>query len=102
MILFIMRIISRKMLREFWERHPEAQQVLQAWYADVKQADWQSPADIKKVYRHASFLARNRVVFKIKGNTYRLVVMINYEFSLVFIRFVGTHQEYDRINAATI
>jgi mRNA interferase HigB len=97
-----MRIISRKILREFWERHPEAQQVLRAWYADVKQADWKSPADIKRVYRHASFLAHNRVVFNIKGNTYRLVVTINYEFSLVYIRFVGTHQEYDRIDAATI
>jgi mRNA interferase HigB len=97
-----MRIISRKILREFWERHPDAESFLRAWHADVKQADWKSPADIKRVYRHASFLVDNRVVFNIKGNTYRLVVMINYGFRIVYIRFVGTHQEYDRIDASTI
>ena len=97
-----MRIISRKALREFWKNHPDAQQPLQAWYADVKQADWQSPADIKHIYRNASIVANNRVVFNIKGNKYRLVVAVHYEFQLVYIRFVGTHQEYDRINVATI
>ena len=97
-----MRIISRKALREFWEIHPDAQQPLQAWYADVKQADWQSPVDIKRIYRNASIVANNRVVFNIKGNKYRLVVAVHYEFQLVYIRFVGTHQEYDRIDVATI
>ena len=97
-----MRLISRKILREFWNRHPEAEPVLRAWYADVKQADWKSPADIKKIYRHASFLADNRVVFNITGNSCRLVVMINYQFGIVYIRFVGTHQEYDRIDAVII
>jgi mRNA interferase HigB len=97
-----MRIISRKALREFWEIHPDAQQPLQAWYADVKQADWQSPADIKRIYRNASIVANNRVVFNIKGNKYRLVVAVHYEYQLVYIRFVGTHQEYDRIDVATI
>ncbi|RJR41631.1 MAG: type II toxin-antitoxin system HigB family toxin [Deltaproteobacteria bacterium] len=97
-----MWVISRKTLKEFWERHPAAEQALRAWYADVKQAAWKSPADIKKVYRNVSIVAHNRVVFNIKGNTYRLVVMINYEFGIVFIRFVGTHRDYDRINAATI
>jgi mRNA interferase HigB len=97
-----MRVISRKTLKDFWERHPEAEQALRAWYADVRQAVWKSPADIKKVHRNASFVAHNRVVFNIKGNTYRLVAMIHYEFGLVFIRFVGTHRDYDRINAATV
>ena len=97
-----MRIISRKALREFWERHPDARQALQAWYADTKQSTWKTPTDIKDVYRNASIIANNRVVFNVKGNRYRLVVAINYEHGIVYIRFVGTHQEYDRIDPATI
>lgn len=97
-----MRIISRKTLREFWEQHADAQQALQAWYVDVRQATWGTPADIKLVYQNASVIANNRVVFNIKGNHYRLVVAINYEYGIVYIRFVGTHKEYDRIDAATI
>ena len=97
-----MRIISRKTLKEFWERHPDALQPLQAWYIDTKHALWKSPADIKGVYRNASFIANNRIVFNIKGNKYRLVVAIRYEFGIVYIRFVGTHQEYERIDASTI
>jgi mRNA interferase HigB len=97
-----MRIISRKALREFWEIYADSQQALQAWYADVKRADWQSPAEIKAVYRNASIVANNRVVFNIKGNKYRLVVAIRYEYRLVYIRFVGTHQKYDKIDVTTI
>jgi len=97
-----MRIISRKALRVFWEKHPDARQSLQAWYADVKQATWKSPADIKKAYHNASFVARNRVVFNIKGNKYRIIVAVQYKFRLVFIRFVGTHQEYDQVDATTV
>lgn len=97
-----MRIISRRTLREFWEKHPDARQPLQAWYADVKHADWKSPTEIKNVYRNASFIANNRVVFNIKGNRYRVVVAVQYKYRLVYLRFVGTHQEYDKIDAATI
>lgn len=97
-----MRIIARKALRSFWETHPDAQQALQAWYHDVKRAAWRTPSDIKDVYRTASFIGQNRVVFNIKGNKYRLVVVVAYEHGIVYIRFVGTHKEYDRINAATI
>lgn len=97
-----MRIIARKTLRDFWAQHPDARPALEAWYADVKQANWRSPADIKSVYRNASFLADNRVVFNIKGNKYRLIVAIRYEYSLVYIRFIGSHQDYDRIDAVTI
>jgi len=96
------RIISRKTLREFWAIHADAEQPLQAWYHDVKHADWQSPADIKAVYRNASFLAKNRVVFNIKGNKYRLVTAVQYDFGIVFIRFVGTHKDYDTIAAGSI
>lgn len=97
-----MRIISRKILREFWERHPDVRAGLESWYADVKQAEWKNPEDIKTVYRNASFIADNRVVFNIKGNRYRLIVAVQYAYQIVYIRFVGSHQEYDRINAKTI
>ncbi len=97
-----MRIISRRTLKKFWDQHPDAQQPLQAWYNDIKHAEWRSPQDIKGVYRNASFIANNRVVFNIKGNRYRLIVAIHYEYGIVYIRFIGTHQEYDRIDAATI
>ena len=98
----LMRIISRKTLRDFWEQHSDARQSLQAWYADAKQADWKTPSDINKYYRNARILSNNRVVFNIKGNKYRLVVAINYKASIVYIRFVGTHQEYDKIDASAI
>lgn len=97
-----MRIISRKALRAFWEKHPYARQPLQAWYADVKRANWKTPGDIQRVYRNASFIANDRVVFNLKGNRYRLIVAVQYPFGIVYIRFVGTHREYDRIDAATI
>ncbi len=97
-----MRIISRKLLKKFWETHRDAEQPLLAWYADVKQANWRSPSDIKKDYPHASIVADNRVVYNIKGNTYRLVAAIQYEFGIVFIRFVGTHGEYDRVDVTSV
>jgi mRNA interferase HigB len=97
-----MRIIARKTLRAFWESHPDAQQALQAWYHDVKRANWKTPGDIKSVYRSASVIGQNRVVFNIKGNKYRLVVAIAYPFGIVFIRFIGPHKEYDKIDATTI
>jgi len=89
-------------LRDFWENHTDARQPLQAWYSDDKHAVWKKPSDIKGVYRNASFISNNRVVFNIKGNKYRLVVVIQYEHSIVYIRFVGTHREYDKIDVATI
>lgn len=97
-----MRIISRKTLREFWDQHPGAKKTLLAWYADAKQAHWKSPNDIKRVYRNASIVANNRVVFNIKGNDYRLVIAINYDFEIIYIRFVGTHKEYDSIDVTKI
>ena len=97
-----MRIISRKKLREFWEQHPDARANLESWYADVKHSDWKTPENIKNVYRNAIFIADNRVVVNIKGNRYRLIVLIQYTYKIVYIRFVGTHEEYNRINAETI
>lgn len=97
-----MRIISRRILREFWAKHPDAAVPLQTWFHDVERAAWNSPADIKAVYRNASFLANNRVVFNIKGNHYRLIVIVVYQHNLIYIRFVGTHKEYNQIDAVTI
>jgi mRNA interferase HigB len=97
-----MRIIARKTLRTFWERHPDAEQALKAWYQDTQHAAWLTPNDIRRVYATASIIANNRVVFNIRGNHYRLIVAINYAYQIVYIRFVGTHQEYDQIDATTI
>jgi mRNA interferase HigB len=97
-----MRIIARSTLREFWEIHAEAEPALRAWIDDVAQANWQTPADIKSIYANASIIANNRVVFNIKGNKYRLIVHVRYDISIIFIRFVGTHAEYDEVNAETI
>ena len=97
-----MRIIARKTLREFWEQHPDAEEALKAWYHDAKQAAWITPNDIRQVYATASIIANNRVVFNIRGNRYRLVVAINYGYQIVYIRFIGTHQDYDQIDAASI
>lgn len=97
-----MRVIALKALRDFREKHPQAEVPLRAWHAIVSRADWRSPADVKGAYRAASFLGGNRVVFNIKGNEFRLVVAVHYNRGLIFIRFVGTHQQYDRINAKDI
>ena len=97
-----MRIIARKTLREFWEQHPDAEQALKAWYHDAKQAAWTSPNHIRQVYATASIIANNRVVFNIRGNYYRLIVAINYGYQIVYIRFIGTHQDYDQIDAASV
>jgi mRNA interferase HigB len=98
----LMRIIALKTLRLFWEQHPDAQQALQAWYRDAERATWNTPADIKNVYRNASFVGNNRMVFNIRGNQYRLVVAINYTSGIIYIRFIGTHQDYDKIDVATM
>jgi mRNA interferase HigB len=97
-----MRIIALSRLREFWQRHPAAEMPLRSWYAEAARAEWTRPADIKAAFRNASFLAGNRVVFNIKGNDYRLVVAVHYNRGLMYIRFVGTHREYDRADAEKI
>ncbi len=97
-----MRIIALKTLRLFWEQHPDAQQALQAWYRDAKRATWSTPADIKNVYRNASLMGNNRAVFNIRGKQYRLVVAINYTSGILYVRFIGTHRDYDKIDVAMI
>lgn len=97
-----MRIIARSTLRDFWQQHADSEQPLKAWFHDVSRMDWQSPSDIKNVYANASILPENRVVFNIKGNDYRLIVHVRYDIGIIFIRFIGTHQEYDKVDAVTI
>ena len=97
-----MRIIALKTLRLFWEQHPDTQQALQSWYHDAKRASWNTPVDIKNVYRNASIVGNNRAVFNIRGNQYRLVVAVNYTSGIIYIRFIGAHQDYNKIDVATI
>ena len=97
-----MRIIAKRTLREFWERHPDAEEPLLAWYREVEQEDWDSPDKVKAKYRNASIVGDNRVVFNIKGNHYRLVAKVNYPHRIVYVRFVGTHAEYDRIDVEEV
>jgi len=99
-----MRIISRKRLREFWERpeYADCEQPLRAWYREASKADWRTPSAIKAMYRNASIVANSRVVFNIAGNKYRLVVKVNYAYGLMYIRFVGTHRQYDDIDVTEV
>jgi mRNA interferase HigB len=96
-----MRIISKTRLRECWIRYPDAEQPLLAWYREVEKEDWDQPARVKDKYRSASFVG-DRVVFNIGGNKYRLVVRIKYPSRLVYVRFVGTHKEYDKIDVKEV
>jgi mRNA interferase HigB len=97
-----MRVIAVSTLREFWEEHADAEQSLKSWHKEATDTRWKEPNDIKRLYPSADILPGNRIVFNIKGNTYRLIVKIHYNTGIVFIRFVGTHAEYDKINAETI
>ena len=97
-----MRIVALSALRECWRRHPDAEVPLRAWYAIARRAIWRRPGGIKAAYRNASIIANNRVVLNIKGNDYRLVVAVHYNRGMMFIRFVGTHREYDHIDAEAI
>lgn len=96
------RIIAKKTLKDFWEKHADVEQYLKTWYETAKNSDWNSSNDIKQTFINASVLKDSRIVFNIKGNSYRLIVKFNYERQWAFIRFIGTHAEYDKINADTI
>ena len=99
-----MRVISVKRLKDFWENknYADSEQPLRAWYAEAKAADWKTPNEIKAKYHTASFVGNHRVVFNIKGNNYRLIAAIRYDFRIVYIRFIGTHEQYDKIDAGSI
>lgn len=97
-----MCVIAVGKLRQFWNDHPDAEQPLKAWLDEVGNAVWAQPADIKAVYRSASILKNRRVVFNIKGNDYRLIVAIAFRLGIVYVKFVGTHAQYDKVDAETI
>ncbi|WP_208431889.1 type II toxin-antitoxin system HigB family toxin [Bartonella bovis] len=97
-----MKIIKVSTLQTFWVQHPDAEQPLKAWIDEAKNAQWCSPHDIKEKYKNTSILKNNRVVFNIKGNDYRLIVSIFYPAGWLYIKFIGTHKQYDTIDANTV
>ena len=96
------RIFAKSTLRDFWELHPDSEQYLKTWFDTAMNSGWKSPNEVKQTYANASILKSGRIVFNIKGNAYRLVVKLNFEKQWIFIRFIGTHEEYDRIDVNTI
>ena len=100
-----MRIIAKRTLRKFWELNPEFEDSkgqLEAWHSEAAKADWRTPQDVKAQFRSASIVKGSRVIFNIKGNDYRLIVKINYPYRIVYIRFVGTHKQYDKIDVENV
>jgi mRNA interferase HigB len=96
------RIIAVSTLRHFWEIYGDAEEPIKAWYQEAKAADWATPHQVKAMYRNASVLGDNRIVFNIAGNKYRLIVKFNYAYRIGYVRFIGTHAEYDRIDAEEV
>lgn len=99
-----MRVIAFRSLREFFEKpeYADSESSLRSWYHDAKSAAWKNSNELKEQFKSASIVGNGRAVFNIKGNEYRLVTAIDYEFQVVFIRFIGTHKQYDKINAKTV
>jgi mRNA interferase HigB len=96
------RIFAKSALREFWEKHPESEQYLKTWFHTVKSSNWKNPNDVKQTYANASIMKESRIEFNIKGNTFRLIAKFNFEKQWVFIRFIGTHEEYSKIDVSKI
>jgi len=96
------RIFAKSTIRDFWVKYPDSEQYLKTWFDTAMNADWKSPGDIKMSYANASILKDSRVVFNIKGNSYRMVIKFNFEHQMAFVRFIGTHADYDKIDANTI
>ncbi len=97
-----MRVIAKKILREFWIKHKDTEQQLQFWHQETSVSSWKNPNEIKRDFPSASILGDNRVVFNIRGNAYRLIVKINYRYQMIWIRFIGTHAQYDKVDALKI
>jgi mRNA interferase HigB len=97
-----MRIIARNTLIKYWKKHPDTEQPLKSWFDEVSNAVWESPNQLKKQFRNASIINKKRVVFNIKGNSYRLVVDIEYKIGIIFVVWIGSHVEYDKINVKEV
>lgn len=97
-----MRIIDRKKLKAFWLKHPDSEQAIKSWHAIAARADWASPQQIKNHFSKASIIGDNRAVFDIVGGSYRLIVKFNYPYRIGYVRFIGTHAEYDSIDSERI
>lgn len=97
-----MRILSKRTLREFWEVHTDCEQQLLGWYKEFKMRDFETPDEILKAFPNSRSIGKSRYVFEIKGNNYRLIVKISFELQAVWVRFIGTHADYDKINALEI
>ncbi len=96
------RIFAKSTLRRYWKKHADSEQYLKTWYETAINSDWRNPNDVKSTYANSSILKNSRMVFNIKGNSYRLVAKFNFKKQWIFIRFIGTHAEYDQINSNTI
>ncbi len=96
-----MRIIPRKRVKDFWEQsgYGDAQIPLSEWFTEVRKANWKTPNEVKRAFGSTSIIGNDRIVFNINGNQYRLVTAMDYKRQIVLIRFIGTHKQYDRINA---
>ena len=97
-----MRVIAKSTLRNFWEKHSDSQKQLKVWFYEARKANWKNHEEIKMMYPSASILRNNRIVFNIKGNRYRLIIRINFDYKIIWIRFIGTHEQYGKINAEII
>lgn len=100
--LLAMRIFTKRTLREFWEKYPDAEKSLKAWHREVEGEKWSKPQELTARYSKASIVGDNRAVFRIKHNRYRLVAKINYCAGMVYVRFIGTHEQYDLIDAEEV
>lgn len=93
-----MRILAIKTLKQFWEAYPQAKQSLLAWHEETEIAQWNNPNELKQQFRNASIVSEKRVVFNVHGNSYRLVVDIEYRLKIVFVVWLGTHKQYDKVD----
>lgn len=97
-----MRVLAKRILREFWEKHPDTEEQLKSWYQETINGNWPNPNFVKDEFPNSRLIPNNRVIFKIRGNHYRLVVRVNYKYQMVYVRFIGTHKEYDVIDPTKI
>lgn len=97
-----MRVISKRTLREFWQKHNDCKQQLKYWFRETEKANWKNMNELKKDFSSASILKDNKICFDIKGNNYRLITKLNFEYQICYIRFIGTHADYDKIDANNV